>query len=552
MQKQVVIWGAGKIGRGFLARLFDQAGYKIFFVEQDRSLVEMLRRAGHYPLRLVEAGKEEREITIRDFQIFHVDEKDEIARLVAASPLVAVAVHPEAFPAVAARLAEGILLRARQNPDAPLDIILCANILHPGPHLRALLEEATPAEGQSYLQEKVGVVESLVICMAPEVPAEFKAESPLLVMTDGYPELMLERSAFRGAFPEGQWFRPVEDMHAEEVRKLYTYNMAHAALAYLGVLHGHEWAVEALRDPEVRAHVAGALDEVGEALCREFGFAKEEMAAWNESVLRRTDNPALRDRLERMGAGPERKMRRNDRLVGAALLARRHGIIPYHITWGIAAALLWDSEQVRNAIEREGPEDAIRHFSGLGKEETDLIELIMRAYETLHKAQKAYRLGFEYEKRYHGCGQCALAAILDALGRREDDLFKSATALCAGIGLLGDGVCGGYAAGAMAIGLYLGRRRDHFDGDREEKYRAFEMTRQLHDRFIASYGSVICNEIHKKLFGRTFDLQDSAERELFEEMGAHVDKCTEVVGRAAQWTVEILSETPLQNEPFGL
>ncbi len=542
MQKRLVIWGAGKIGRGFLARLFGSAGWRIVFVEQDRELVEQLGAAGSYPLRLVEAGEEEREVRISDFQVLHVGEEEALARLVADSSLIAVAVHPAAFPEVAAGLIPGLLRRARQAPDEPLDIILCANVLHPAPRFRALLEEAMPPEGQDYLAEKVGVVESLVICMAPEPPPELRAQEPLLVMTDDYPELLLDRHAFRGPFPSLPGLRPVEDIRAEEMRKLYTYNTAHAMLAYLGNLHGHQWVVDCLRDPYVWGHVAGALEESGEALCREFGFDREEMAAWNETALRRMNNPALGDRVDRIGADPERKLRREDRLVGAALLARKHGLTPRHIAQGIAAALFGDSEQIQKTIAEEGPKAALQRFCGLGEEEADLIELILAACEKFRKAQEAYRLGFDYEVRYRGCGQCALAAILDVLGRREDTLFEAATSFCGGIGLLGDGVCGGYSSGVMAMGLYRRRRRDHFDGDREEKYRSFDMAQRLHDRFMAAYGSVTCRDIHQKIFGRTFDLRDPADRERFDAAGAHQDKCPEVVGRAAQWTIEILCE----------
>ena len=32
------------------------------------------------------------------------------------------------------------------------------------------------------------------------------------------------------------------------------------------------------------------------------------------------------------------------------------------------------------------------------------------------RAEAAHRLGFEYERVYHGCGQCVLAAVHDSLG----------------------------------------------------------------------------------------------------------------------------------------
>jgi mannitol-1-phosphate 5-dehydrogenase len=544
---EILIWGAGKIGRGFLAQLFGQAGYQILFVDQDKELIQKLRAAGSYPLLMVAADGKEQVIPIGGFQALHTGEAEPLTETVARSSLIAVAVPAAAFAEVARGLAPGIARRAREAPDSPLDIILCANVLHPGPHFRTLLAKEMPAEGADYLRQKVGVVESLVIRMAPDPPPELLARDPLLVLTDDYPELPLDRAAFCGPFPAVPGLRPVENMRAEETRKLYTYNLAHAVLAYLGAMRGYQWVIDCVRDPELHQTVAGALMEAGEALLREFGFEREEMAVWNETALRRMENPALQDRVERIGADPERKLGREDRLTGPALLARKHGIRPVNIVRGIAAALCFRNpadpaaERVRQVVEDAGPEAALRRFCGL-HEETDLVEMIVNSYHGLRLGREAYRLGIEYERTYHGCGQCTLAAILDTLGRREDTLFQAATAFAGGIGLCGDGACGGYIGGVLAMGLYIGRRRDHFGEDREEKARTAEMARRLHERFIATYGSVICNDIHMVLFGRTFDLTDPDDRRAFDEAGGHSDKCPLVVGRAAQWTVEILCE----------
>jgi mannitol-1-phosphate/altronate dehydrogenase len=38
-----MIWGAGKIGRGFLAEIFNDAGYKLTFIEYFEDLVNKLK-----------------------------------------------------------------------------------------------------------------------------------------------------------------------------------------------------------------------------------------------------------------------------------------------------------------------------------------------------------------------------------------------------------------------------------------------------------------------------------------------------------------------------
>lgn len=155
-------------------------------------------------------------------------------------------------------------------------------------------------------------------------------------------------------------------------------------------------------------------------------------------------------------------------------------------------------------------------------------------------AQRAYERGFYYEKHYRGCAQCTIAALLDAFELEDDNLFRSSSALSAGGGLTCSGSCGGFIGGLMFIGSLLGRRREFFDNDNDFKYTSFELGKKLHDRFEKEWGSVICKDIHNKIFGKTFDLYNPEEKKQFDEAGAHTTKCTDVVGKASQWTVEII------------
>jgi len=159
----------------------------------------------------------------------------------------------------------------------------------------------------------------------------------------------------------------------------------------------------------------------------------------------------------------------------------------------------------------------------------------------LDKIRHAYDLGFKYEKEYYGCAQCILLAVQDTFGLKNEDVFKSASGLAAGIGLMGS-VCGALTGGVMALSLKYGRDLQAFKaGDPEGKrLKAYEKTRKLYKRFEDEYGSVICRDIQKKIFGRSFNLRDPQEFKEFEEAGAHVDKCPGVVGMAAQWVAEIM------------
>ena len=149
-----------------------------------------------------------------------------------------------------------------------------------------------------------------------------------------------------------------------------------------------------------------------------------------------------------------------------------------------------------------------------------------------------------YEERFYGCSQSVLLALIDALNLPRDSAFKAATALAGGIGLLGY-VCGAFTGGVMAISLKFGRDyEDFFAHDPESKrFKAYELTRKFHDRFVKEFGSCICKEIQKRKYGRWFNLADPKEFAEFEKIGGHGPKgCSEVVGKAARIAAEIILE----------
>ncbi|WP_455281762.1 C-GCAxxG-C-C family (seleno)protein [[Eubacterium] cellulosolvens] len=68
------------------------------------------------------------------------------------------------------------------------------------------------------------------------------------------------------------------------------------------------------------------------------------------------------------------------------------------------------------------------------------------------------------------------------------------------------------------------------------------LAKKLHDRFIEEYGSVICKDVQTKIMGRSYDFWNPKEREEFDKAGGHTEKCPDVVGKAAKWTIEILMD----------
>jgi C_GCAxxG_C_C family probable redox protein len=156
--------------------------------------------------------------------------------------------------------------------------------------------------------------------------------------------------------------------------------------------------------------------------------------------------------------------------------------------------------------------------------------------------QEAEATGTEFEKVYHGCAQCVLGTMMKLFDLTHPDVFRAATGLAGGVGLSVEGSCGALTGGVMALSMLYGRDLDRMDDPEKRRFIAYRLANQLHEQFVQEYGSSLCKEIHKKIMGRTYRLNDPEEWQAFLDAGGHTEKCPGVVGKAAKWTARMIIE----------
>ena len=242
MSGTIVIWGAGRIGRGFIADLFHAAGWRLILVDQSQELVEHLSREGRYTVVRAEGADRQEEVEIAGYAVLTTTQAGDISAAITDADLLAVAVFPSDFADVTRQLASALLARREERPDVPLDVLLCTNLSHPAPEFRRLLQDALPADAQLYGQTKVGIVETLVIRIAPDPPADLRARDPLLVWTNGYPELPVDRRHELGrAF----------DLRDPAEREAFEAAGAHEAKCTGVVARAAQWGVEIIGEEQI-------------------------------------------------------------------------------------------------------------------------------------------------------------------------------------------------------------------------------------------------------------------------------------------------------------
>jgi len=153
--------------------------------------------------------------------------------------------------------------------------------------------------------------------------------------------------------------------------------------------------------------------------------------------------------------------------------------------------------------------------------------------------KKAYDLAFKYEAERGSCPQCVLAALYETLNVGDPKTIQACQGLAGGTTLTTEGTCGALIGGLLAIGSVKGRTYEEFS-EGKSKSIVYKYTKELYDRFFEEYGSCLCKDVQKKIFGKSYDLLDVHGYSEFEEAGAHVDKCPDVSGKTAIWAAEII------------
>jgi mannitol-1-phosphate 5-dehydrogenase len=385
-----VQFGSGNIGRGLMGQLFRDAGFETTFVDASASLVERLNQQGRYPLRVLDAyARQARELVIDRFRALSTSQDREIAESVAAARIVATAVGVANLDAIAPLLAEG-LRRRFERKAGPLDVYLCENMLGAADLLSRKVMGHLQGPAQAWAGDNVGFVGTSVARIVGGAGVRAPQDDPLLVIADAHRDIPYDRKATRAGDPGIDGFHPVSNFTAEVERKIFTHNVGHAALAYLGYLRGHTYIHETFDDDFVRSVFDGALDETTDALLRRYpaDLDRREHMNIRQDVHIRFGNPLLRDAIARVARDPIRKLGRNDRIIAAAELCRSQGVRPDHIAAVCAAALrykcLEDPAAVRlqTMIHQAGLAETLRQVSGV-KPSDDFAREVIRRYQDL-------------------------------------------------------------------------------------------------------------------------------------------------------------------------
>jgi mannitol-1-phosphate 5-dehydrogenase len=316
--KELLLFGAGKIGRSFIGLLFSQAGYEVVFADIDRDLVDRLNAAGAYSVMIRDSNHPENEkiCEIRNITAVHLSDVTSIRRHLVKAEVIATSVGKRGLSSLPEMMAGGIRERYRVRKNAPVDIILAENIRDAASLFRAKLVSLLPGiPVDSY----VGLVETSIGKMVPIMTEGQLLEDPLAVSAEAYSDLIVDRTGFRNTIPAVTGLVPRDHINAWVDRKIFIHNLGHAVLAYRSFFHDpalrYTWEaleVQQLRDITRRTMLQSARILVS---IHPDEFSMGQLEAHIDDLLDRFSNRALGDTIFRVGCDLPRKLNSDDRLM---------------------------------------------------------------------------------------------------------------------------------------------------------------------------------------------------------------------------------------------
>ncbi len=349
---EVIILGAGAIGRGFLPWIFGPDTYDFVFVDTNQELIKRLNQRKQYKSYRIKSNKLEEMIV----------------------PVKKAYLHSE-FPASKYSNATAVFMSV-----GPRNCLTAANVLK-GMKCPIILCENDPQSVQivrntlNYDKVYFGVPD---VITSNTASAEILAKDSLSVISeDGVLFIDQRAKGIRGNIN----FCDMAELNKQWIAKLYLHNTSHCIAAYLGALVGVHYIHESMEKPEIKKIVKGAMSEMLTSLKLKWDIPHPFLDWYAEKEIQRFCCKLLYDPVSRVAREPLRKLELRGRLIGAAQICLSLGFIPKNILIGITSALLFENQQdadshfsfIRKILS---PDMLVTYILGLRKGE--VLEIVMK------------------------------------------------------------------------------------------------------------------------------------------------------------------------------
>ncbi|KAK5991514.1 Mannitol-1-phosphate 5-dehydrogenase [Cladobotryum mycophilum] len=387
MGKTAVHFGAGNIGRGFVACFLHNSGYDVIFADVVDSLIDKINATPSY--HVIEVGAEgTQKQTITNYRAINSKTHEEdLIEAIRTADIVTCSVGPNILKFIAPVIAKAI---DRRPDEKPLHVIACENAIGATDTLAQHIKDPrnTSPDRLETHHLRARYANSAIDRIVP-------AQDPnagLDVTLEKFFEWVVEKTPFEDVgIPNIEGINWVDNLGPFIERKLYTVNTSHATAAYHGYNRRKRTVYDALQDKQIMAEVRGALNETKNILVAKHGLDEEAQSAYIEKIIKRIGNPHLEDAVERVGRAPLRKLSRKERFLGPAAEAAEQGMPVKFLLDAIEMTFRFqnvegdeESKELATIMSENTPEEIVAKVCGIQTNEKiypELLQVVKRVQE---------------------------------------------------------------------------------------------------------------------------------------------------------------------------
>lgn len=300
MNKKYIHFGAGNIGRGLIAQLYQEIKMPIIFVDTSKDLISKINQTSSYKIFCVPSNNE---ILITNYSALNsIDNQDAVIKEISEANLISTSIGIDNLKKISNLINSSLAIR---KIKAPLSIACFENGYQASKNLYSEIIKLDDSN-----KEKCGYINVVVDRLVPNQ----ENKNILDVKVEDFYSVWYEKQK---AGLDWDFKNTLEIKNYDNFfnKKFYGVNGLHLAIALIGIHHQKKFIYEVLEDKDCLAKVNEFIKEATTAIASLTNQDEQSIEKYLSTNLKRFSNKSLKDELTRVARNPQVKLSANERFM---------------------------------------------------------------------------------------------------------------------------------------------------------------------------------------------------------------------------------------------
>ena len=285
--KLAIHFGAGNIGRGFIAPVLQENNYEVVFVDVNKELIEQINLLQGYKVRSISLNASS-DIFVKNISGLLLDDEELLNKKLAQADLITTSVGP--------KFVKDIFNLVSSTEIEKIQTFIAFENMY---------RASTSNSIESGLSKLV-LIDAVVDKIVP--PQNITS---LDVIVEEYGSIILDNNVNTKPLNESKIVSYSNYEH-EFYKKLWLLNGLHLKLAYFGLSRNIKYIHEILNNQEGLDFAERAIDSLSKAYSL-FSNSTEDLKDFKQTILNRFSMPEIQDEVTRIARNPQIKFSKDER-----------------------------------------------------------------------------------------------------------------------------------------------------------------------------------------------------------------------------------------------